>query len=133
VKLVVSEDGSELASELWQEREPAAASVLSYAEGRAALAAARRGGRLTLAQHRRALADFEVVQDELVLIGVDEALARTAGQLAEELSLRGYDAVHLATGLALGEDTLFATWDNDLRRAALGSGCAVAPASFAVG
>jgi len=42
--------------------------------------------------------------------------------------MRGYDAVHLATALALGDDTLLVTWDADLGRAALGSGCAVAPA-----
>jgi predicted nucleic acid-binding protein len=53
------------------------------------------------------------------LIGVDEALAREAGQLADDQGLRGYDAVHLACALALdGDETALVTWDVDLRQAA---------------
>ena len=61
-------------------------------------------------------------------MGVDIALAREAASLAEELALRGYDAVHLATALALGAPTSMVTWDADLADAALACGCAVAPA-----
>jgi uncharacterized protein len=128
VKLAVIEEGSELAAELWQEPEQAASSILAYPEGRAALAAARRAARLTRQQHRRALGDFEELHAELLLVAVDEPLARRAGELAEDLALRGYDAVHLATALALGDDILIVTWDADLSRAASRSGCAVAPA-----
>lgn len=124
----MSEDGSQLAAELWGTRHRVAASLLSYPEGRAALAAARRAGRLTAAGHGRALEDFERVHGELVVVGIDAALARRAGELAEELELRGYDAVHLAAALAFGPDTVMVTWDQDLRRAAARVGCAVAPA-----
>ena len=34
----------------------------------------------------------------------------------------------LASGLALGADTTLVTWDEELKRAAAQSGCAVAPA-----
>lgn len=67
------------------------------------------------------------MQGELALVGIDGSLARRAGELAEELELRGYDAVHLASTLALGADTTLVTWDEDLKRAAVQSGCAVAP------
>lgn len=129
MKLAVIEEGSELAVDLWQEPQQAASSILAYPEGRAALAAARRAARLTPAQHRHALEDFEAICAELLLVSVDESLAQRAGELAEDLALRGYDAVHLATALALGDDTLMVTWDAELSRAALHSGCAVAPAS----
>jgi len=128
VKLVVTEHGSELAVELWEMRHPAASSALSYPEGRAALAAARRAGRLTADAHRRSLEDFEATHGELWVVGVDAALARHAGELAEELGLRGYDAVHLASALALGADTTLMTWDTELARAGALVGCAVAPA-----
>lgn len=128
IKLVVAEDGSELASELWEAHPPAASSILAYPEGRAALAAARRGGRLTAADHAKAVEDFEEIQDELIVVGVDMTLAREAGALAEEFGLRGYDAAHLASALALGEPTTVATWDEELRRAAASCGCAIAPA-----
>jgi predicted nucleic acid-binding protein len=59
------------------------------------------------------------VQRELVQVGVDDALAHDAGELAEALALRGYDAVHLASALALGdEEVALITWDGDLSSAA---------------
>lgn len=65
----------------------------------------------------------------MALLGVDEALARRAGELAFEHALRGYDAVHLASALALGAaETILVTWDRDLSSAAVAAGIAVAPA-----
>lgn len=125
---MVIEDGSELVAELWGTRLRAASSILSYPEGRAALAAARRAGRLTASGSQGALEDFEAAQSELLLVGIDAPLARHAGELADALGLRGYDAVHLASSLALGADTTLITWDKDLRRAATQSGCPIAPA-----
>lgn len=116
-------------AELWGTQLRAASSILCYPEGRAALAAARRAQRLSAAGHSRAREEFESLQSELLLIGIDGPLARQAGGIAEELELRGYDAVHLASALALGTDTTLVTWDENLKRAAAQSGCAVAPAS----
>jgi predicted nucleic acid-binding protein len=128
IKLIVVEDGSDTASELW-DRYPAAASVLAYPEARAALAAARRAERLTGRGHDRAVAELEALSSELTVVGVDERLARHAGQLAFEHGLRGYDAVHLASALALdAAETILVTWDHDLSTAAAGAGLAVAPA-----
>lgn len=67
---------------------------------------------------------------ELTIVGIDEALARRAGELAGEHGLRAYDAVHLASALALGAtETIVVTWDQDLGKAAVGAGLAVAPAT----
>jgi predicted nucleic acid-binding protein len=107
-----------LAAELWAGTYPAASSILSYPEGRAALAAARRQGRLGEDEHAQALTAFEELQADLITVGVDEDLARRAGEHAEALGLRGYDAVHLATALELGdEEVVVVTWDRDLARA----------------
>lgn len=113
--------------ELWDTPLRAASSILSYPEGRAALAAARRGARLSAPGYGRARKEFESLQGELLLVGIDEQLARRAGELAEQLELRGYDAIHLASALALGTETMLISWDEDLRHAAAQSGCAVAP------
>jgi predicted nucleic acid-binding protein len=116
-----------LAAKLWNSAYPVVASALAYAEGRAALAAARRGRRLDKPRHADALADLERIQQQLVSIGVDERLARLGGELAEEFDLRGYDAVHLATALSLGdEEVVLVTWDADLSRAAERAGLGVA-------
>ena len=65
-------------------------------------------------------------QSALVIVGVDEALGRRAGELADERALRGYDAVHLARALALATgETILATWDRDLSNAAADAGLAV--------
>jgi uncharacterized protein len=122
----VVEEGSESASELWSRGLPVASSVLAYAEGRAALAAARRGRRLTARRYSRALAEFEVLMNELNSIEVDERLALHAGEQAEALGLRGADSVHLATALELHDDAVMITWDTDLRVAAERVGLTVA-------
>jgi predicted nucleic acid-binding protein len=117
----VLESGSDLAAGVWDTPTRATTSVLSYAEGCAALAAALRAGRLSATGHRRARA-------ELALIGVDHAMSRQAGALAERFALRGYDAVHLASALSIAGELTIVSWDDQLRRAAAASGCAVAPA-----
>jgi predicted nucleic acid-binding protein len=116
-----------LAAELWGGAYPAASSILAYPEGRAALAAARRLDRLDEDEHRQALEVFEELYRELAAIGVDEALAARAAEHAENLGLRGYDAIHLATALELGdEEVVLVTWDRDLARAAGRVGLAIA-------
>ncbi len=129
MKLVVAEDGSDLADEVWAAADLKVASQLVYPEARAALAAALRAGRVDLRGLRRAVADLEALTSSMLLIGVDAALAREAGRLTEEHALRGYDAVHLATALS-GADRglLIITWDRDLAVAALRCGRAVVPA-----
>lgn len=127
IKLVVVEDGSDLAAELWGSAYPAASSILAYPEGRAALGAAQRLDRLGEEEHREALGAFEELHAELVTIGVDQELAARAGEYAEDLELRGYDAVHLATASQLGdEEVALVTWDRDLARAAERVGLGVA-------
>jgi len=124
---VVVEDGSELAAELWNSAHPAASSILVYPEGRAAIAAARRLDRLGVDEHRKALASFEELYADLATIGVDHELAVRAGEYAEDLGLRGYDSVHLATALELGDDeAVVVTWDKDLAQAAERVGLGVA-------
>jgi uncharacterized protein len=121
-----------LAAELWGSSYPAASSILAYPEGRAALAAARRLDRLGEEEHREALAEFEALYAELVTVGVDHELVVRAGTHAEDLGLRGYDAVHLATALELGdEEIVLVTWDRDLAQAAERVGLGVAGAGTA--
>lgn len=116
-----------MAAELWGSSYPAASSILAYPEGRAALAAARRLSRLGEEEHREALAAFEELYAELVTVGMDQEIANRAGGHAEDLALRGYDAVHLATALELGdEEVVLVTWDRDLAQAAEHVGLVVA-------
>lgn len=116
-----------MAAKLWGSAYPAASSILAYPEGRAALAAAQRLGRLGKDAHKKALVDFEELYADLVTIAVDQELTARAGEYAEDLKLRGYDAVHLATALELGdEEVVLVTWDRDLAQAAKRVGLGIA-------
>jgi hypothetical protein len=53
------------------------------------------------------------------MIEISQALSRRAGELAELMALRGYDAVHLAGAEAIGDpDTIMVAGDHHLCRAA---------------
>jgi predicted nucleic acid-binding protein len=130
VKLLIPEEGSELVERLWGSAYTGVSSILSYPEGRSALGIAQRKGRLSSRDYERSLQVFEELSEELVSIGVDREVTRLAGEHATEFGLRGYDAVHLATALDLGEEELvFVTWDEDLRRAAHSAGLGTAGSS----
>ena len=128
VKLVVDEDGSDLAATLWDGCDAAVSSRLAYPEVRAALAAAGRAHRLKPADQKRAEAAWERYWAATRAVELTESVTAHAGQLAGQHSLRGADAVHLASLLAVGgEHTLFAVWDQLLRAGAHVAGVQLAP------
>jgi len=128
VKLIVDEDGSDLAATLWDGCDAAVSSRLSYPEVRAALAAAGRSHRLDRADLSRAELAWEDYWAATRPVELTERVTAHAGQLASYYALRGGDAVHLASLLAVGAaDTLFAVWDQRLRRGAQAAGVQLAP------
>lgn len=128
VKLVVEEDGSDVAAVLWDGCDAAVSSRLAYPEVRAALAAAGGAGRLDGDELRRAEVRWEDFWLSTRAVELTEAVTQRAGELAGERSLRGADAVHLASALAIGTaDILFAVWDQRLRASAQAAGVRVAP------
>lgn len=127
----MNEPGSDEAGEAWDEAPGRAGSVALLAEGRAALAAARRANRTTSTQHRTLVEGLAELWLEIDGIPLTEELATRAGELAEVYALRGYDAVHLASAEAIADpDTTLVTADNDLASAAASLGMlAVVPAT----
>lgn len=107
-----------------------ASSRILYPEARAAAAAALRAGRIRVGRLPAAVEEIEERYSELRVIALDDALARAAGDLAERHALRGYDAVHLASALAIDVpgDLVIATWDAELAAAAVAEGRMVVPA-----
>jgi uncharacterized protein len=115
---VFDEPGSDIAAELWDGAESVASSQLIYPEARAAAAAAHRGGQIDARTLRSAARSIDELCGQLDVIGLDATLARAAGELAERHALRGYDAVHLASAIAIeAPDLVMATWDRDLAAA----------------
>ena len=131
VKLLAEETGSDLAAELWDGCDAAVSSRLAYPEVRAALAAAARS-------HDLATEDVEAAQQtwsgywaSTRPVELTAAVEQHAGQLAGLHSLRGADAVHLASALAIGDTELIvAVWDRRLHAGARSAGLRVAPADL---
>jgi hypothetical protein len=127
VPIVIEEPSSMVASRLWDEADRVVSSRLVYAEGRAALAMARRLDRIDERGLREAVDEFESLHDQLDMIEVTEGLIREAGGLAEQLSLRGYDAVHLASVRLVDDpEMVLAAGDQSLLAAARTAGIATA-------
>lgn len=89
---------------------------------------AQRLGRIDERTSRNAVLVVEELYAELLIVGIDDELARSAGELAAQYGLRGYDAVHLASAISIEDPSLVTiTWDEDLAKAALACGNTVAP------
>lgn len=125
IKLVVDEPGSDLAARIWEAADALVAVRLVEVEARATLAAALRSGRLTTAQHRRAMKVLTELLGQVDLVEITAELVTAAARLAEVHALRGYDAVHLAAALFVGADVLTSA-DTALCDAASAEGTAVA-------
>lgn len=128
IKLVVEEEGSDIASALWDGCDAAVSSRLAYPEVCAALAAAHRSHDLTDSDHAIASRDWEVFWAATRPVELSPGIERDAGDLARTYALRGADAVHLASALAIGpSDLVIAVWDRRLQSAAKAADLRTAP------
>src|SRR3982750_2408908 len=91
VKLLVEEEGSDLAAALWDGCDAAVSSRIAYPEVRAALAAAGRADRLDAADRRRAEAAWEHYWAATRPVELTAPVTAHAGSLAGDHALRGAD------------------------------------------
>ncbi len=127
IPLIVEEPGSEAAGRLWDDADHLVTVRLLYVEARAAVAQAERTGRVTRRQLPRLVADVDSLYAQLDHLDVDEILVRRAGELAQQVGLRGYDAVHLAGAERLRDrELVLVAGDGPLLDAATELGLAVA-------
>ncbi len=126
VPLVIEEPSTDLCVRLWNDASRVAASRLLYPEARAALTRAERLRRITKRQHTSAVTELDSILLQLDHIELTAAVAASAGSIAHEYGLRGFDAVHLATAATLADPELVvATGDAELAAAAGRFGLAV--------
>lgn len=134
IPLLVEEPGSSRAVRLWEQADRVVSLRIVYAEARAALAQARRTGRLTATATRAILPRLDELYHSIDRLDIDDGLVRRAGDLAEAHALRGYDALHLAGAERLmADDAVLVAGDGDLCAAARGLGLAVARTSSGAG
>ena len=131
VKLLVEESGSDVAAALWDGCDAAVTSRLAYPEVCAALAAAGRNGDLDEANLAACERDWEDFWEAVRPVELTERVQWTAGRLAKRHSLRGADAVHLASALEIDPSVLVvAVWDRRRHGGAVAERLAVAPATL---
>jgi hypothetical protein len=127
VQLLVEEPGSERVAALWDGAGARLTSRLGHVEVCAALAAAGRAGRLDGSDARTALQAWQGFWRAMVVVELTQQVADHAAELAAEHALRGADAIHLASALAVGE-VVVAVWDTRLRQAVVAAGLDCVPA-----
>ena len=131
VKLVLDETGSDIAAAVWNACDAALSSRLAYPEVCAALAAAGRNHDLTESEAFAAADEWDIFWSSMRPIELSSAVEKAAGELAVLHRLRGADAVHLASALALGSvEVTVAVWDQRLHAGAAAAGLRVAPATL---
>lgn len=108
VPLLVDEPSSSACRNLWDDADDVVSARLAYVETAAALAQARRLGRLTARQHRMALRALDGLWSQMQIAEVDQLLVERAAQLADQCALRGYDAIHCAAAVLVNDPTLVA-------------------------
>lgn len=126
IKLLIEEPGSDAAAATWDTADARFTARITYVEARAALASARRSDRISSATLTRATRGLHDRFSEMHVVELTALVAREAGDLAEGRSLRGYDAVHLASAIAVDESIVMTTWDQDLIGSARRIGMAIA-------
>ena len=123
--LLVAEPTSPACRRFWDDSDAIVSCRLSHVEAAAALAQARRLGRLTTKEHAGSLTRLDDLWDQINVVEVDDMLIRHAEGLAAQFGLRGYDAVHCACAEQLtDQDLVAATGDRQLLAAWNGLGVA---------
>ncbi|GAA5100657.1 type II toxin-antitoxin system VapC family toxin [Nocardia iowensis] len=119
VPLLVNETSSRSCRRFWDDADAVVSNRLLYVETAAALAQARRMARLDDAEHAACLRLLDQLWLQIEITEVDELLVLRAAELADQLALRGYDAVHCASAeqledtdmvAASGDSCLLAAW-----------------------
>ncbi len=108
IPVLIAESSSEICRRLWENADRRLSSMLSYVEVAAALAMAERQRRISAAEHDEAWANFNDIWPDVHVVELTGELAASAASLARSLELRGYDAVHCASAVAVNDSELVA-------------------------
>lgn len=113
--LVIQEPGTPVCQRVWRAATDVVSSALIEVEAMAALAQARRMDRLTASGFRRARSATATLLRHITTLAVTHEVISSAAELAHGHRLRAYDAVHLASSLAIrSDDVVAATGDRAL-------------------
>jgi predicted nucleic acid-binding protein len=122
IKRFVVEKGSPLVQSIVTREGPAATAKIAYAEVHAGLMRKRRERHLSPGQYASVCRQFEADWPAYVRVEIQDGILLLARDLIRRHPLKGLDALHLASAIALrrrlGEEITFAAADRLLLRAA---------------
>ena len=135
VKLYVAEEGNSTVHQHLESAALVATSKVAYPEACAAFARSFREDCLIEKAYKIALANFKSEWPSYYILEFTDSVMIKAGELAEKYSLRGFDAIHMASALTLSdylsgkdEETIeVGCWDKKLAEAFKLAGLAVFP------
>lgn len=111
VPLVIGEPSTDASRKVWATSERRLSSVIAKAELAAALAKARRMGRIDEDARDAALAAAQPLWADCDLVSVSDRVADAAAMLASRHDLRGYDALHVTSSLLVAGDVVCVSSD----------------------
>lgn len=130
VKLYVREQSSTKVRRQVDKAIAVATSVVTYAEARSAFARLLRERPESRRLHRQRVSRLDQDWRSYAVVELTPAVARSAGEIAEQHGLRGFDAIHLASALWLqsahADELTFMAFDDRLVPAAAAAGLACA-------
>ena len=130
VKLYVEEKLSAQIKLMVEDAQVVATSRIAYVEARAAFVRKLRERGFSVVQYRSIIRNLDQDWENYFLLDVTDNLVKLAGRLAEKHALRGFDAIHLASGAILRQQSeravTFSCFDETLTSAAHKEGLRVA-------
>ena len=122
VKFYISETGSEAAREVFELSDVLATSSISYVETISVFTRINNDKKLSDSDYKNIISNFKKDWGDLFVLKIDNAIIKTAGQFIESYKIKGYDSVHLASAVILGQRINkiinFCCWDKKLNEAA---------------
>lgn len=122
IKRYVEEEGTGDVDAVWDKAVEVATSVAAFAESMAAFYRKLKEGVFSTVEYSQTIAEFKNEYLRLLLIPITSELNLIIEKLIKKYSLRGFDAIHLASAIVIHKGkhltTKFACFDKNLNRAA---------------
>jgi len=121
VKRYVEEEGTKLVDELWEKAEEVATSVVAFAEVISTFSRKSREGILTQKELIEIIYEFKEDYSRMIHVPITLELNKIIERLLVSYSLKGFDAIHLASALILKvefPETVFLCFDKSLNKTA---------------
>lgn len=130
IKRYVAEEKAEGVNKFWDNASVITTSVVAFAEMVAVFNRELREGVLLVEEYKETVKEFKSDYRHLLLVPVNEDLNISIEGLLKKHSLRGFDAIHLASAMIFMQsndtDLVFACFDHALNQAAHKEGLHVA-------